>query len=145
VIGIKPPEIPVENERGIIVGEVIPGRPAKDAGILPGDSIVSFGGMDINGWKDLEYAVSWSECNQPALVGIYRSKVIKEFWVEPIGTLFSSMRSEGHIEGTLIFDITNGRLIMMNISSFTIKSFVIADDQTTEIEAHVESLIRLAD
>jgi hypothetical protein len=145
VIGIKPPEMAVESERGIIVGEVIPFRPAKDAGILPGDNIVSLGEMAINSWTDLEYAVSWSEYNQRIPLVIYRNKEKKEFWVEPIGTLFSGMRSDGHIKGTLIFDITSGRLIMMNIRSFTIKSLVFVDDQITEIEAHVESQIRLID
>ncbi|MGA1792002.1 MAG: PDZ domain-containing protein [bacterium] len=145
VIGIKPPEMPVESERGIIVGEVIPGRPAKDAGILPGDNMVGFGDMAINSWTDLEYAVSWSECNQPTPLVIYRNKEKIEFWVEPIATLSSVMRSNGHIQGTLIFDITKGRLIMMNIRSFAIKSLVFVGDQTTEIEAHVESQIRLAD
>lgn len=40
-----------------VVGEVVAGSPEKEAGILPGDRILSFGGQEVKDWKSLEVLI----------------------------------------------------------------------------------------
>ena len=44
-----------------VIGEVAPGYPAKDAGLLPGDRILSVDGIEIAHWSELEELIRKSE------------------------------------------------------------------------------------
>jgi regulator of sigma E protease len=50
-------EIPVYQDQPPVVGAVMPGAPAEQAGIRPGDLILSVGGDEVETWEDLFLAV----------------------------------------------------------------------------------------
>jgi len=54
LMGIQEPIYPYQPP---LVGEVDPDSPAVQAGIQPGDRILSFGGQSVATWKDLEWAI----------------------------------------------------------------------------------------
>src|SRR6266852_3673193 len=54
LMGIQEPIYPYQPP---VVGEVDPDSPAVQAGIQPGDRILSFGGQPVATWKDLEWAI----------------------------------------------------------------------------------------
>jgi len=51
-------------EEGIIIGEVVPGYPAEEAGLKPQDVIVSFDGKEITHTGDLIQVISSCEVGQ---------------------------------------------------------------------------------
>ncbi|MGA1839544.1 MAG: PDZ domain-containing protein [bacterium] len=143
IIGVKWAEKPGENGQKVVVSEVIPGTPAEKAGVLRGDIISSFDNMNIQGWSDLASAISLASCDKPVPMSILRNKRKEELMVQPKAVLSGKMESKGKIEGIIVFDVTQGILVRMQIKSFIISSKFIIDDQTTEINATVESLSQL--
>jgi regulator of sigma E protease len=54
MLGIQEPIFPSQPP---VVGEVDPDSPAVQAGMQPGDLVLSFGGQPVKTWKDLEWAI----------------------------------------------------------------------------------------
>lgn len=143
IIGVKWAEKPDENGQNVVVTKVIPGTPAEKAGVFPGDVIVSAGNMSIHSWSDLASAISLSSCDKLIPMIVLRNKIRKKLMVKPMATLSGQMESKGNIAGIIIFDVTQGLLIRMQINPFIISSSFIVGDQKTEITAKVDSLTQL--
>jgi hypothetical protein len=143
VIGVKWAEKPDENGQNVVVVKVVPGTPAEKAGVLPGDVIVSVGNLSIHSWSDLASAISLSSCDKLIPIIVLRNKRRKKLMVKPKAVLSGQMESKGKIKGTIVFDVTQGLLVRMQINPFIISSSFIIDDQTTEINVKVESLTQL--
>jgi hypothetical protein len=143
IIGVKWAEKPDENGQSVIVSKVMPGTSAKKAGVLPGDVIISFDNLRIQGWSDLASAISLSSCDKLIPMVVLRNEKRKMLMVKPEAVLSGQMESKGKIKGIIVFDITQGLLVRMKISPFIISSSFIVEDQTTEINANVESLSQL--
>lgn len=143
IIGVKWAEKPEENGQKVVVSKVITGSPAEKAGVLRGDIISSFDNMDIQGWSDLASAISLSSIDKPVPMTILRNKKKEELMIQPKAVLSGQMESKGKIKGIIVFDVTQGLLVRMQIKPFVINSIFIIDDQKTEINANVESLSQL--
>jgi membrane-associated protease RseP (regulator of RpoE activity) len=143
IIGVKWAEKPDENGQKVVVSRVIPGTPAEKAGVLRGDTISSFDSMNIQGWSDLASAISLTSCDKPVPMVVLRNKRRKELMIQPKAVLSGQMESTGKIKGIIIFDVTLGLLVRMQIKPFIISSTFIINDQTTEINANVESISQL--
>jgi hypothetical protein len=140
IIGVKWAEQPDENRQSVVVVRIVPGTPASKAGVLTGDVIVDFGNMAIHSWSDLASAISLSSCDEQIPMIVLRNQERKKLMVKPQAALYGQMMSKGNIKGTIIFDVTQGLLISLKISPFTINSSINVKEQITEIKAHVESL-----
>ena len=112
-------------------------------GVLPGDVIVSFSDMEIHGWSDLASAISLTSCEKPVPMIVLRNKKRKKLMVKPIPALHGQMESKGNIKGIIIFDVTQGLPVRMQINPFIISSSFIVKDKKTEITARVESTTQL--
>jgi membrane-associated protease RseP (regulator of RpoE activity) len=143
IIGIKWAEKPAENGKNVVVSKVIPGSSAEKAGVLRGDVIISLDNMSIQGWSDLASAISLSSSDKPVPMIVLRNKKREKLMVKPKAVLSGQMESKGKIKGIIVFDVTQGLLVRLQINPFIIRSSFIVDDQTTEINAKVESLTQL--
>jgi len=143
VIGVKWKETPVQDVQGAIVGEVVANSPAEKAGILPGDVILSLGGMTVNTWLDLIYVVAMSSHDRPAAVIVLRDNVRKELFVEPRVASSGQIELKGRIKGMFVFDVTMGGVVRMQISPFSRRALIQTGDNTTEREVHVNSITQL--
>lgn len=143
VIGVKWKETPVQDVQGAIVGEVVANSPAEKAGILPGDVILSFGGVAVNTWLDLIYAVATSSHNRPASAIFLRDNVRKELFLKPRVASSGQIESKGSIKGMFVFDVTMGVVVRMQISPFSRRALIQTEDKTTEREINVNSITQL--
>ena len=143
VIGVKWEETPVNNVQGAIVGEVVANSPADKAGILPGDAIQSFGGMAVDTWLDLIYAVAMSPHDKAAAVIVLRDTVKKKLFVKPRVSSSGKIEVKGSITGMFVFDVTTGGVVRMQISPFFRRALMQTGDKTTEREIHVNSITQL--
>lgn len=143
VIGVKWEETPVNNVQGAIVGEVVANSPADKAGILPGDAIQSFGGMAVDTWLDLIYAVGMSPHDKAAAVIVLRDTVKKKLFVKPRVSSSGKIEVKGSITGMFVFDVTTGGVVRMQISPFFRRALMQTGDKTTEREIHVNSITQL--
>ena len=143
VIGVKWKETPIQDVQGAIVGEVAANSPAEKAGILPGDVILSFGGMTVSTWLDLIYAVATSSQDRPAAVIVLRDNVRKELFVEPRVASSGQIELKGSIKGMFVLDVTMGGVVRMQISPFSRRALIQTGDKTTEREIHVNSITQL--
>jgi hypothetical protein len=140
IIGVK-----TDDRNGSTVNEVITGSPADMAGLLSGDSIKSFGDMSVNSWSDLFYAVALSPSDQDVPIVILRNKVRKKLFVAPQTTVSGKISASGTITGSVIFDITAGMLLRMQISPLSFKYNVQVDDVTEEHEVRIVGLMQLVE
>ncbi len=60
---------------GVPVARVLPGSPAAQAGILPGDRLIGFGGMKVDSWDELTQKVAATPPNRPVPVQLVRDGV----------------------------------------------------------------------
>jgi hypothetical protein len=138
IIGVK-----TDDRKGSMVNEVIPGSPADTAGLLSGDSIKSFDGMSVNSWSDLFYAVALSPSDQAVPTVILRNNLKQRLFVTPETTVFGKISASGTIKGSVIFDITAGIVLRMEISPLSLKYAVHVDDVTAEHESRIVGLMEL--
>lgn len=134
-----------DDRKGSTVNKVIAGSPADKAGLLTGDIIKSFGGMSVNSWSDLFYAVALSPSGRGIPVVVLRNKVRKKLFVAPQTTVFGKISATGSITGSVIFDITAGILLRMQINPLLLKYAVQVDDITEEHEARIDGLMQLVE
>jgi hypothetical protein len=140
IIGVK-----TDDRKGSTINEVIAGSPADKAGLLSGDSIKSFGDMSVNSWSDLFYAVALSPSDQAVPTVILRNNVRKKLFVAPQTTVSGKISASGTITGSVIFDITAGILLRMQISPLSLKYAVHVDDVTAEHEVRIVGLMQLVE
>jgi len=134
-----------DDRKGSMVNEVIAGSPADTAGLLSGDSIKSFGGMSVNSWSDLFYAVALSPSDQVVPTVILRNNVRKKLFVAPQTTVSGKISASGTITGNMIFDVTAGILLRMQINPLSLTYVVHVDDMTEEHEVRIVGLIHLVE
>ncbi len=72
----------VEGTTGAVVNGVIPGQPAEQAGLKPGDIIVGFDGGSIKDVRDLQRKVGRSEIGHTSLVKVIRKGKEQEFSIK---------------------------------------------------------------
>ncbi len=81
----------LEGEQGALVSKVMPGGPAKDAGVERGDVIVEFDGHEIADWNDLPRAVARTPVGKKVDVVLMRDGKRKSLRVA-IGVLDESQK-----------------------------------------------------
>jgi S1-C subfamily serine protease len=95
--------------RGILLTSVIPGTPAADAKLLPGDVILSVNGEEIRSNEDLSAMLSKSKVNTLISLNLMRPNEARSFAVllkptqvvDPVGaTIFAEQRAAFDVDGT---------------------------------------------
>lgn len=66
-----------------VISEVIPGKPAFDAGVLKGDKIIKINDDNIKEWNEVKPLIQKSE-NEPIRLTVRRKNQVKEFVMMPI-------------------------------------------------------------
>jgi len=61
-----------------------PISPAKTAGLLPGDRVVSFNGLKASAWKDITGELG-NRVGQPTTIGVIRDSKLMELSISPVG------------------------------------------------------------
>ncbi|MBO8126379.1 MAG: RIP metalloprotease RseP [Firmicutes bacterium] len=74
--------IPTALSNKPIIGEISPGGPAAQAGLLPGDRILSVDGIKVESWDQLAEQIR-SKANQDVILKVQRGEVIFETVVQP--------------------------------------------------------------
>lgn len=64
----------LDQPKGALVAEVIPGSPASKAGLKPGDVILTYGGSPVDNASDLPHQVGFTKPGQSITLGILRDK-----------------------------------------------------------------------
>jgi serine protease Do len=70
---ISQPGQPARPDKGVVVDQIVPGSPAADAQLQPGDVIVRFDGHDINNFPELRSLVSQAELNKKIELDVERA------------------------------------------------------------------------
>lgn len=65
-----------------VIGELMPGYPAQEAGLLPGDKIVSVSGKDVTTWKELASSIHQYP-DQTVSLSIVRESETKSLDIRP--------------------------------------------------------------
>ncbi|MGA1843598.1 MAG: PDZ domain-containing protein [bacterium] len=143
VIGIVQGTAQETGDHEVIADRVVPGSPADEAGMLPGDAILRLGSMDVHTWLDLSLAVSLSPVDRPTLLVVERNGQKTSLAITPQATMSGIMNASGHIKGSCIFDATRGVLIAQRINPFVLTSSVSIAGYPTRIDARIESDIRI--
>jgi len=69
---------PTQDQNGVMVTGVVPGSPAQEAGIVPGDVITQFNGKNVADPQDLPDAVAQTQPGQKVSVVVNRGGQSKE-------------------------------------------------------------------
>jgi regulator of sigma E protease len=77
-------QVPVYQEQPPVVGVVAEDSPAAEAGILPGDRILTVAGQEVDSWEDLSLAVG-SKAEREIDVVLRRESGMETVRVTPVG------------------------------------------------------------
>ncbi len=72
------------NARAPLVGSVVSGSPAAEAGLLPGDAVLRIGDVETLTWDDVDEGVQSSD-GEPVAVRVMRAEQELEFRIRPVG------------------------------------------------------------
>lgn len=70
-----------ENNHGALIASVVPGKPADNAGLKPGDIILSFDGQEIEEMRDLPRLVAQSTVGETYSINVWRNGKLKKLKV----------------------------------------------------------------
>ncbi len=143
-IGIKRGRMATEAGKGVIITGISEGLPADKAGLKDNDIIFKYGGLNVNSWSDLRFAVSVNPAGEPVELVILRGGVNKKVTVVPEPTLSAYIKSRGSIKGVLVFDVTEGVLLRLVVSQFSLHSSITEGERTVEQFLKIKSLADLA-
>jgi serine protease Do len=73
----------MERPRGVLVTKVLEGKPARKAGMKPGDILLEYNGMVIRGTMDVGWRVATAPADKPVKAVIWRDGARKTFEVIP--------------------------------------------------------------
>jgi len=69
--------------KGMLLDGVIPGSPAEKAGVKPGDRLLRFGAISINGLDDLQKALEGAKAGEPVKIVVLREGKEVELTITP--------------------------------------------------------------
>ncbi|MCB9729479.1 MAG: trypsin-like peptidase domain-containing protein [Deltaproteobacteria bacterium] len=69
----------MERSEGAVISEVMPGQPAAQAGLAPGDIITRWNGTPITHWEDVSWLASTSGVDRAVEVEVRRGKDTQKF------------------------------------------------------------------
>jgi regulator of sigma E protease len=72
VLGIQGVRQPVYFDEPALIGSIVSGSPAEQAGLKPGDRVITVSGDQIATWKDLELAIGLRRPNRDMSVTVLR-------------------------------------------------------------------------
>jgi regulator of sigma E protease len=72
VLGIQGVRQPVYFDEPALIGSIVSGSPAEQAGLKPGDRVITVSGDQIATWKDLELAIGLRRPNRDLSVTVLR-------------------------------------------------------------------------
>lgn len=74
--------VPVSTSDKAILGEVIPEKPAAEAGLMPNDKIISIDGISVKNWEEMAELIS-SNSSKVITIKFKRNETIKEITLIP--------------------------------------------------------------
>jgi regulator of sigma E protease len=99
--------VPTEVQSKAVVGSIMPGSPAAQAGVQPADRIVAFDGQKDPSWADVEMKTSMS-ANHPVHVSLDRSGKTLNVELTPRMDPKSGMGTAGWRGGVQIGQVSTG-------------------------------------
>jgi len=109
------------TSRGVVIDSVVPGSPAEKAGLAPGDVIVELGGMPVDTWGDLVYAVNVSPTDRATKMAVLREAARKELRITPRAARSGHIAANGTVKGTVVLDVTEGRIIRQEVDPIALR------------------------
>ena len=76
-------ELDLLSDQAVEVGDVLPGSPASEAGVEPGDLIVSLSGRVVTSIDDLHRLLTTFPLDQPLVISVVRGNSLHEYVVQP--------------------------------------------------------------
>jgi S1-C subfamily serine protease len=75
--------VPITATKGILIIQVTQGSPAAQAGLAPGDVIVTVGGVKVNTATDVQEQVEFSHIGEPLSIAVQRGEKQEVIPVRP--------------------------------------------------------------
>ena len=88
-------------------------------------------------------AIADSSNDKPSKVVVLRDNAKKKLIVKPHVASSGKIELKGSIKGMLVFDVTMGGVVRMQINPFSRRALIQTEDKTTEREIHVSSITQL--
>ena len=75
-------QIGLHNTAGALVAATLPGSPAEQGGLKPGDLIITFNGRSIKDWIDLRNRIAETKAGEEVIVRLERKGIVVELPVK---------------------------------------------------------------
>lgn len=112
--------VPSSTTEEAVLGEVVPGKPAAEAGLIPGDKILEINGQEIKSWQEMSKIIK-TNANQQITVVYQRNSEVEQLKITPV----SAEEADHGIIGIY------PQLVRKNVS--VLKSFSLGMQQTYQV------------
>jgi len=130
-----PPEVPGD---GALVGGIVDGSRAEEAGILPGDLIIAAEGERIRGWGGLEEIIPLIVPEKELELTVKRGDEELNFTIIPEGAPVAEVTASGGMKSTCMFSLDRGIPLKIDLESedlvFTLR---MSDEESEEKPADI--------
>ncbi|MCX6646783.1 MAG: PDZ domain-containing protein [bacterium] len=124
-----PPEVPGD---GALVGGIVNGSRAEDAGILPGDLIIAIEGERIRGWGGLEEIMPLVVPEKELELTVMRGDEELDFVIIPEGAPVADVTASGGLKSTCMFSLDRGIPLKVDLKSENLVFMLRTSEEETE-------------
>ncbi len=143
IIGVKKSRKPLGSLKGALIDKVAPELPGAKAGIESNDLILRYNDKRISNWSDLKYAISTAEGDGPYELIVRRSGRRVTLSITPEIAVRGLISGTGRVNGRVVFDVTRGVLVRIEISPLSMRTKIAAKGLKIEQKVVLKAITEL--